>query len=44
MVLVMIIVIVLKLRSVIWGFDESCTIIHGITSQPPANVFSNVLC
>ena len=29
--------IVLDLRSLIWGFGESCTIVHRITSQP-ANV------
>ena len=34
--------IVLDLRSLIYRFGESCTIVHGITSQP-ANVFSNVL-
>ena len=28
--------IVLDLRSLIWGFDESCTIFHGINS-PPTN-------
>ena len=33
---------VLDLRSLIWGFRNSCTIVHGITSQS-ANVFSNVL-
>ena len=32
---------VLDLRSLVWGFGESCTIFHGITSQP-ANVFSYV--
>ena len=33
--------ILLNLRSPVWGFGESCTIVHGITSHP-ANVFSNV--
>ena len=31
------------LLSLIWGFGESCTIVHGITSEPE-NVSSNVLC
>ena len=34
--------IVLDLISLIWGFGETCTIVHGITSQP-ASVFSDVL-
>ena len=33
--------IALDLGSLVWGFDESCTIVHCITSQP-ANLFSNV--
>ena len=33
--------IVFDLQSLIWGFAESCTIIHGITSQP-VSVFLNV--
>ena len=32
--------IVLDLRSPVWGFGESWTIVHGITSQP-ADVFSD---
>ena len=34
--------IVLDLRSLIWSFGESCTIVRCITSTP-ANVFSNLL-
>ena len=34
--------IVFNLRSLTWGFGESCTIVHVITSQP-ASVSSNVL-
>ena len=34
-----------NLRSLIWGFGNSCMTVHDITSQPakPANVFSNVV-
>ena len=32
----------LDLRSLIWGLDESCTIVHSTTSQP-ANASLNVL-
>ena len=34
--------IVFDLRSLIWGFGESCTIVHGITSEPE-NALSNVV-
>ena len=27
-------IIVLDLRPLIWVFDESCSIVHGITSEP----------
>ena len=30
------------LGSLIWGFGENCTIVHGIKSEPE-NVWSNVL-
>ena len=34
--------IVFDLRSLIWSFGESCTIVRGINSEPE-NVLSNVL-
>ena len=34
--------IVLNLRSLIWGFDESCTIVHCIISQPTGSKMCSV--
>ena len=35
-------IIVFNMSSLIWGFGKSCTIFHGIISDPE-NMFSNVL-
>ena len=36
--------IVFDMRSLVWGFGESCTIVHGIHSEPEMSfILSNVL-